>query len=160
MLDSAVEAPLPDIQPGALPLLEELYLQLPTLQSALPPSWGGRPDALPALRQLLLRLQFVGGLPPQWAAGFRRLTRLSLVDTRYEHLSAEKMSAPHGPFMGGDAKVFLPVPSDAPPALGPLPLAWAAGFPALERLQLEGLGLTGAIPRQWAAGGMPKLVEL
>lgn len=50
-------APLPDIQPGALPALGSLQLELPWLRTSLPASWGADPAVLPALEELKLQVR-------------------------------------------------------------------------------------------------------
>jgi len=104
------------------------------LRSALPASWGARPDVLPALEELALVLQVVPPLPAAWARGFRRLRSL-----------------------------YITAPPDAPqpPIAGNvLPPEWAAGFPALRWLSVIRLGLTGSFPAAWEQGGFPQLTQL
>lgn len=116
-------AALPEVQPGALPRLQAADLQLDHQLSAAPPSWGA-PGALPALRSLSLRLMFAAPLPAEWAAGFRSLRTLLLVQ------------AEPGAAMGG------------PQAAPPLPPAEAAAAARLPRLRVPPeWGAGGAFPR-------------
>jgi hypothetical protein len=64
-----------------LPALTDLTLNLESLVTTLPPSWGAGPATLPGLGWLNLQLQVQGGLPPEWAAGFRHLTELRVEGT-------------------------------------------------------------------------------
>jgi hypothetical protein len=85
---------LPDIHPGALPRLQFLAIRPGWLQAALPASWGGSPGVLPELRDLSLRLHLLGGLPPQWAAGLRRLGALAVTDPWSEPGGEQLAAAP------------------------------------------------------------------
>lgn len=113
--------PLPDCVPGAFPALK--YLHLAQQRSPLPAGWGASPDVLPRLRTLYLWLRPTTPLPPQWAAGFRRLQALEVSDSR----EGPPEAPPHG-----------------------LPPEWAAGFPRLEHLMLSRLALVGTLPDAWA----------
>lgn len=146
-------APLPNIQPDALPALQSLVLSLPNLTSPLPGSWGASPNVLPALKDLRMYVgDASGSLPAEWASGgFRRLRNLVLGCTegfkaRYRVPTARRAAAA--------AAAAAP-----PPAL---PAAWGAGaLPALTSLTLVGLHLGGAFPASWLApGAFPALGQL
>ena len=126
---------LPDMQPGALPRLQDLVLSATSLRMTMPASWGSRPDVLPALQMMTLKACFVGKLPSEWAQGFRQLTSLTL---------AAQEDEPGGTQTAG-------VPS--------LPAAWAAGFPALTRLKVS-VRVAGSVPTEWLEGGFPELSTL
>ena len=135
--------PLPDIPPGVWPALKYLSLHLWYLHSTLPRSWGTVPHVLPALRYLSLQLKVQGGLPPEWARGFRHMRSLQIVDTE------------SGPAKAGRAG------SGVAGAAITLPPEWAAGFKQLESVSIAGMGLTGPIPPAWLQpGSFPALVEL
>ena len=128
---------LPDIQPGALPRLQQFFITTPSLQTTLPASWGSSPDVLPTLETLLVTAPLVGQLAPEWAHGFTKLTSLAL-------------SVPEG-LSGGQAA----------PAVPRLPAEWAAGFPALTQLKVSVPVAAGSIiPMEWLEGGFPELSTL
>lgn len=144
----SMAAPLPDIQPGALPRLFRLHIDAAALRTPLPASWGA-PGVLPSLSELHVCAQIEGPLPPEWAHGFSQLDSLKL---EAGHMS---QVAP-----------FLLLPADwaalaqqPPPALA-LPPEWADGFPSLTILALRGLGTSQTLPREWAEGGFPLLEAL
>jgi len=116
---------LPDILPGALPQLQQLSLQLASLHTTLPSSWGA-PGVLPSLRRLSLHAHINGWLPPEWGGGFPRLEHIELV----------------GP---------SPQLREASPSQR-LPPEWGRGFPALQSLHLAHLVLGGTIPSSWLQG--------
>jgi len=131
---SSLSAPLPDIPPGALPALTTLELSFPEMPTPLPASWGARPVVLPALQSLSVLARLQGSLPEEWDGGFKHLSTLILESSG-----------------GGDA--------GAGEAAGrQLPASWTAGFPALKRLDLRGMGLSGTFPLH--GGGFPKLLDL
>ena len=135
-------APLPDAEPGGLPLLEHLSIEAGGTSTPLPPSWAA-PGALPSLRSLQLAVRFTGGLPDEWARGFRHLFLLSL---------------------SGDAPVANGMlegrARPAPQPLGTLPASWASGFPSLQHLRMEALALSGPLPQAWVQGGFPQLEDM
>ena len=130
--------PLPDIHPGALPSLQFLKLTFPKLHAVLPASWGAAPDTLPRLSSLSLLHCADGPLPREWHRGFRRLQRFyMLCEPRCKEAAVGIGSSGGGG--GGGA--------------GPrLPPEWALGFPALNSLNLCGLGLRGPFPASWQHG--------
>ena len=137
-----VQAPLPHILPGALPQLQELVLQLPDLQTALPASWGATRATLPALRLLhvCLRHSAHGRLPPEWSSGFPRLLNLLLTDSRAISCSRAVTHWPTTP------------PLHLPPE-------WAspAAFPSLSSLSFFGLHVA-ELPSAWLeAGAFPAI---
>lgn len=69
---------LPDIQPGALPVLEALKVAMFGAPVRLPASWGGSPSVLPALRQLTIKGDIRGGLPPSWGSDLRSLEGITI----------------------------------------------------------------------------------
>ena len=155
---------LPDIQPGALPRLQTLLVQLDCLWASLPASWGASPQVLPSLQVLEVQLGFAGTLPAAWAAGFPQLRTLDITDVSY--MAAAKIKV-GWPSMG--QALLPPGPQDTicqPPALpagGPpvfLPAEWAAGFGRLQLLRLLGLGIQGSLPEAWVQGGFPAMQSL
>lgn len=128
---------------GALPRLEELSLRIGSLTSLPPPSWRA-PGALPALRFLDMWYLPSAPLPPALATGWPRLERLHLVSWLFDAWLA---GLPLGDLLAAPAAK----------GLGTLPAAWAEGFPALRRLQLDGVAAGGPIPWPWADGGFPNL---
>jgi hypothetical protein len=146
---------LPDIHPGALPRLQFLAIQPSWLQAALPAGWGGSPGVLPELGALSLRLHLLGGLPPQWAAGLRRLEALFVTDPRSEPGGEQLAAAPAATATIPSASVA----AAAAAAVPSLPAAWALGFPALASLDLS-VPVGGSFPREWEQGGFPALITL
>lgn len=141
---------LPEFEPGAMPLLEDLELDCPDLQAALPLRWGVPAprehlprQMLPSLRRLSLRIgRLRGGLPPEWGRGFQQLRELRITSTE-------------GSSGGGSSSS-----SAAEPAVH-LPAEWAAGFPRLSTLHLAGMRLAGTIPPAWhGASAFPALTRL
>jgi len=122
---SSLSAPLPDIPPGALPALERLTLIFPALRTQLPASWGSSPAVLPELQSLTVLAHLQGGLPEQWAHGFRQLSTLFLESSAGEGACADADDADAG-------------------AERRLPLSWPSGFPILRYLGLTNLGLARA----------------
>lgn len=156
-----LEGPLPDLQPGALPRLRNLFLSVVDECSSkqegactprvaphpvqLPASWGG-PGVLPELDVLSANLRnVVGPLPAQWAAGFPRLRQLTISGAVRANQTRDAAGA--GSPAAGSARRL-------PPEWG-LPGA----FPRIARLVLEGLHLEGPIPEAWQSG-LPTLEEL
>ena len=136
--------PLPDIEPGALQQLQGLQIIARTL-TTLPPSWGSHPSVLPALQELSLCMYFAGPLPAAWSGGFRQLQFLTI-----RHLDSTTMIAPALPLLQNSSDGGIAV----------LPPDWAAGFPNLLHLDLDGLGIAGSFPRGWITPGFPKLDSL
>ncbi|KAL4431226.1 hypothetical protein ABPG75_006482 [Micractinium tetrahymenae] len=152
---SALGGQLPDIQPGAMPLLQHLLLHAPGLQSTLPPGWGAGADVLPSLRRLDLTFSVHGRLPGGWAAGFRSLEQLSI--------AYSPIWRADGVWMEGGSQGKGRWPEAAPSAEArTLPEGWAApgSFPSLRTLRLGGLGMSGSLPASWVDGGWPALEEL
>ena len=77
IVSSGLQAPLPDIQPGALQQLQRLHLYTNML-STLPASWGSRDDVLPSLQELYIKMHISGPLPAAWSAGFQKLATLTI----------------------------------------------------------------------------------
>ena len=144
-------APLPEIQPGAMPRLATMLLRFSGTSSTLPPSWGARRDVLPALKELSVDVHVSGSLPPQWARGFGRLTALSISNAWRQGWTLTPAAV--APLTSGQPRQ-LHQPHDG------LPPQWASGFPALQRLGLNNLGLPGSFPPQWHAGSFPCLENL
>lgn len=134
--------PLPDLQPGALPALEQLQLSFGKQHCRLPDSWGS-PGVLPRLRELKLYLGSMPALPESWAAGFPQLTTLLI--------SAAQNDGP--PPCESAASVRA-----RGLQLFELPAAWGSGFPAVRMLKI-GVGASGTIPPSWLAG-FPSLTHL
>ncbi|KAI3433944.1 hypothetical protein D9Q98_003746 [Chlorella vulgaris] len=153
---------LPDVLPTSLPSLQLWTMDLAGLRSTLPASWGASPAALPALQTLNLRLQIEGQLPPQWGTGFRKLRILTLTHIPPEDVPGNGLPTPApavhsvGAAPGSSAAVGLPAPSSS--AAG-LPVEWAAGFPWLQRLEVDGMQLEGSLPEEWIEG-LPRLTFL
>jgi hypothetical protein len=153
---------LPDVLPTSLPSLQLWTMDLAGLRSTLPASWGASPAALPALQTLNLRLQIEGQLPPQWGTGFRKLRILTLTHIPPEDVPGNGLPTPApavhsvGAAPGSSAAVGLPAPSSS--AAG-LPVEWAAGFPWLQRLEVNGVKLEGSLPEEWIEG-FPRLTFL
>lgn len=154
---ASLEAPLPDLQPGALSQLRSLALNVvnacagkeqagctPRVEPRplqLPASWGSS-GVLPALAELTLNLQgFVGPLPAEWARGFPSLSRLAIGGNSWMNCARS----------GND--------SAGSPAGGSLPPEWGGGLPRVTQLALAGLGLSGSFPEAWLSG-LPALMEL
>ena len=155
---------LPDVQPGALPALQKLVLQLPGQAQplALPASWGATPGTLPALRQLTLSwLPVVHPLPAAWARGFRRLESLAIEGAWEEPGPRAAPAAPAAPPAEAAAGGAGSAAGAGAASSGSLPAAWARGFPRLASLTLRHLGLTGTLPASWLApGSFPALSKL
>lgn len=147
---ASLEGALPDLQPGALPQLRSLNLDIinacsgrqdegcmPRVQALplqLPASWG-TPGVLPALASLTINLQgFLGPLPAAWARGFPSLTRLSISGNRW--VNNPRSSNASGSSAAG----------------GALPPEWGAGLSLVTRIDLSGLGLSGPFPEAWTRG--------
>jgi hypothetical protein len=184
----AVPLALPDIQPEALPALEELNLEGSGMGGKLPASWGASPAVLPVLRQLTLRLQLLGPLLAEWARGFRRLTVLAIQNEDMRHypaFDADSLPSRAGGRGSGGSIMPPPPPLRVPPIMPPvmppimppvmppcpqpqpqaehwsLPAEWASGFPKLHSLFLAGMEqLSGPMPDAWQQGGFPVLVKL
>jgi hypothetical protein len=169
-------APLPELQAGALPALQQLALRFPeSLPTPLPSSWGGSPSTLPALTELQLHMQFERGVPGGWGAGFRQLSNLAIVNLRPMARAAQAASTPAAveqlvapglhrtrkhPAQGRGKAAPAPAPAPAAAPAASLPLEWAAGFQQLKQLRLTGLGLGGPLPEAWQSGSFPLLTTL
>lgn len=156
----SLAAPLPAIQPGALPALLELTLNVPQFRTRLPASWGDS-AILPSLTFLSLALDVDGPLPPEWALGFERLLQLEIINggsqamKGYMAKQAAEMASlrPHLP-----PSPPLPGPAEVQ---GTLPREWARGFPALQHFSLFNLRLTGSLPDEWLnPTALPSLQKL
>ena len=151
--------PLPEIQPGALPRLEELHIEFNELRSTLPASWGSSPDVLPSLQQLSLVAQVEGELPREWAGGFKRLANMAIVrmpDGATQILGEVFLQAAVAAQRDKAASTQV---AEQGTRLQ-LPAEWATGFPTLTHLSLFNLGLAGTIPQAWQRGGFPTLAHL
>ena len=139
--------PLPDIQPGALQRLKDIQLMSPTL-TALPPSWGGDPAVLPALQVMSLVMHFMGPLPAAWSRGFRELRSLTVGEFGFveQHIL--------------DSIATATKTSEGSAAKRVLPPDWAAGFPRLRHLELDGLHISSSVPAGWITFGFPSLATL
>ena len=137
--------PLPDIQPGTLQRLKNIQITSATL-TTLPASWGGDPAVLPALQVLSLVMHFTGPLPAAWSRGFRQLRSLTIVE--------------FGVLVEGhamDSVATAAKKSEGSAAKRVLPPDWAAGFPHLRRLDLDGLRISSSFPAGWVTPGFPSL---
>lgn len=151
--------PLPAVQLGALPHLREFELTL--LQQAqpvpLPPSWGD-PAAWPTLRFLKLVTMVALPLPASWANGFPALQELTL------RSNVDQLSGPAAADTGPSGHSTQAPQSGALPQAPfshSLPAEWARGFPRLEKLMLQYLGLSGTFPGAWQArGSFPQLRDM
>lgn len=140
--------PLPAVQPGALPRLTELTMEMMAQRQPvpLPASWGS-PDVWPSLRELHITSPIALPLPPDWAHGFSELQTLFLDSNLKPNLSRTAADAEHPNIPDG--------PTHPPPA------EWGRGFPRLQSLTLAYLGLNGTFPAAWqASGSFPELREL
>lgn len=148
--------PLPAIQPGALPQLAQLDMTLIYQQQPvpLPPSWGD-PAAWPSLTLLKLVAPLALPLPASWAHGFPVLQDLVL-SSNVDHLTPTGSSADAS--RAGHPESSARQHSSSP---HPLPAEWAQGFPKLQSLTLNTLGVNGTFPAAWqASGSFPQLREL
>ncbi len=132
-----LQGPLPEVQPGGLPVLESLHLGAEGAAVRLPPSWGASPLALPALHTLSIHTPLEGSLPSEWARGFRMLSLMVI---------------------SGAAPVGVPAAVPAPT----LPPEWAqdSAFPRLVYLGLSYPQLSGSFPSSWEEGGWHSLETL
>ncbi|KAL4438736.1 hypothetical protein ABPG77_006340 [Micractinium sp. CCAP 211/92] len=132
-----LQGPLPEVQPGGLPVLESLHLGAKGAAVRLPPSWGASPLALPALHTLSIHTPLEGPLPAEWARGFRMLSLMVI---------------------SGAAPVGVPAAVPAPT----LPPEWAqdSAFPRLVYLGLSYPQLSGSFPSSWEGGGWHSLETL
>lgn len=152
LLFYSVLPPLPEAQPGCMPALANVHLQLTRspVALALPPSWGA-PGAFSALRSANLELPLAPPLPGEWARGFPLLQILYLSGPRAYPDEAEWQGRPAWPLLNDTA--------DA--GAMRLPPEWPSGFPRLEHLEVSWAGLSGSIPATWQApGGFPSLKYL
>lgn len=136
----------------------ELTLIHQTRPVPLPPSWGD-PAVWPALRFLKVVTMIALPLPASWARGFPSLLELTL-RSNVDQLTGSPAAAD----VGRSGRPAQAPESDALPPAGaahPLPAEWARGFPRLEKLMLQFLGLSGTFPAAWQArGSFPKLRDL
>ena len=163
-----LQGPLPDIQPGALPLLTSLHIEASNRTSQLASlltqqhtvasqnSSSSQAEAA-APRGKGLR----AALPDSWGAGpdvLPALQHLTLVLQLVPPLPAAwSRGFPRLRYLRISAPVDAPLPATAGNVLPP---EWAAGFPALRWLSLVRLGLTGGFPATWAEGGFPQMNQL
>lgn len=166
-----LHSPLPPVEPGALPALHILELHAEQQQQPLqlPASWG-RLGVWPSL-QTLLTIQMAVGLPlpASWSEGFPQLTKLVLSAPKPSPAAGVRPSLA-GPAAGtaaAAAAATAPAAATAGPAAAAdpraalLPSSWARGFPALQTLALNNLGLRGPFPAAWQAkGAFPSLRDL
>lgn len=148
---------LPEVQPGALPRLQELQISVdsPSHPLALPPSWGA-PGTLPTLRHLTVQGTLAAPLPAAWAGGFLRLQTLSLLEAGGA-AAARAGNSSQTAAAGG----ATPSPAAAGQAAHQLPPEWGRGFPALTALVVDRQRLTGSFPAAWQApGAFPLLTTL
>lgn len=162
-LGNAIEPePLLEVLPGALPLLELLFVSLVSQRQPIvvPPSWGASPQALPSLQRLVLEVPALGPLPAAWAVGFPQLAALSMVGD--SNSGGAMAAAGHTAAAAAEGPTATSTRcSTAPAGRSPLPPEWGRGFPQLASLTLRRVGLTGGIPDAWQApGSFPRLVNL
>ena len=148
-------APLPGIEPVALPRLALLAITIDVMAATLPPGWGASREVLPALQKLELQFPFSGQLPADWASGFAQLTELTIAGRKSSDLSIQWAAEAGGSASSGGATAYS---RQAAPVH--LPPDWAAGFPKLNKLMLSDIGLTGSISDAWVEGGFPSLTDL
>jgi len=137
--------PLPPVEPGALPRLEQLNLLMEWQDKPvpLPASWGSQ-GALPELRELVLVTAVQLPLPASWAQGFPKLTELYVTGKAWNARVRDYSAA------AAFSQTAHPLPSE-----------WAGGFSQLEKLTLAGIGLGGTFPAAWQANGsFPRLRKL
>lgn len=164
--------PWPPVEPGALPALHilEFYAeqQQPPLQ--LPDSWG-RLGVWPSLQTLTIQMAVGLPLPASWSQGFPQLTKLMVSAPKPSPAAGVRPSSSlAGPAAGtaaAAAAATAPAAATAGPAAaadpqaGGLPSSWARGFPSLQKLALNNLGLRGRFPASWQAkGAFPSLRDL
>jgi hypothetical protein len=112
-------------------------------------SWGSSPHVLPALQDMSVEMAVQGGLPPEWARGFRRLRSIAAA-----HLESN-MPALHET-VGSDSVAGQSAASSAS-----LPPEWARGFPQLQTLVMLGFGWRGSLPEAWLeASSFQTLIEM
>ncbi len=164
----ALEGPLIDVQPGALPRLTSLHIEasnrttLPLLPPAHQPVPMSRNSSGNLTGPAVQRGNGVqSALPASWGASpevLPALEELTLVMHVVPPLPAAWTRGFHR--LRG---LHIITPTDVPqPAAASdvLPPEWAAGFPALRFLNLMGLGVTGTFPTAWEHGGFPSLTLL
>jgi len=138
------------------------------MSSTLPASWGADPAVLPALQELTVQLHVEGGLPPEWARGFTRLTNLDMERLPEGLIEATPRGVTSSQLIASRKEDARPARQAGPAQQGaaqhgtapPLPPEWASGFPRLEILTLSNLGLTGSLPQSWQLDGFPSLTGL
>lgn len=155
-----LEGGLPVLEPGALPRLEGLYLELRSGPPVdLPPSWGASPEVLPSLQTLVLNAaRLRGPLPAAWARGFRCLERLRVSCGQSRALTEGRPRAPSDS-LGQEQRGGAGPSSCGPGERRALPPEWPSGFPALAELALS-LDLSGTVPPAWWDSGFGRLAEL
>ena len=116
--------------------------------STLPASWGGDPAVLPALQVMSMVMHFTGPIPAAWSRGFRQLHSLNI----------RELGSTKGQAMDSNAPVAKT--SEGSAAKRVLPPDWAAGFPRLRHLELDGLHISSSFPAGWITPGFPSLVTL
>ena len=173
----ALAGTLPAIQPGALPLLDDLSFELKQQEPplALPPSWGASPRVLPQLRHLSVKARVALPLPQAWGRGFGSLETLTFLwpsrDPDGAGAAADPAAAASGADTGAGAAgaargraAAAAAAAAEDPVTGaarcgpPLPAEWGRGFPALRSLWMPRLGYSGTLPAAWhAPGSFPNL---
>lgn len=154
--------PLPPLLAGALQALQYFDLhadqQHPPL--LLPPSWGQR-GVLPALRTLTIEAHVALPLPASWSQGFPGLVKLVIAPPSPSQTAAVNVRSTAA---ARPSPAAAAAPGPAPPgdaAAKRLPDSWAAGFPSLQTLWLNGMGLSGSFPTAWEhRGSFPSLNDL
>lgn len=154
--------PLPPLLAGALHALQyfDLHADQQDPPLLLPPSWGQR-GVLPALHTLTIEAPVALPLPASWSQGFPGLVKLVIAPPSPSQAAAANASstaAARPSPAAASAPVPVP-PADA--AAKRLPDSWAAGFPSLQALWLNGIGLSGSFPTAWEhRGSFPSLSDL
>lgn len=169
--------PLPQLRPGQLPALESLELRFEEGPAALPPSWGASPATLPALRSLTVAMPLAAPLPERWAAGFARLTQLTLAGpgwlvtnrSRMQRLYLRQQAGggtddPWPAAGGGDApeggeQQPWAAPGHGNAARHAQPAPNATDVPKEEAAAGAALQLDAPLPASWASG-LPQLTRL
>ena len=168
---ATLAAPLPEMRPGALPALDSLILDFRELRTTLPVSWGSSTSVLSSLQELLVTVQAVGPLPPEWSEGFKRLANMGisrlppgLIQKGNRDIVREAMAAQlrqaRATSRDGHPTTQPPAPSAAALEAARLPPSWATGLWNLRSLTLNNLGITGPIPHAWQTRGFPALNSL
>ena len=168
IVSAGMQAPLPDIQPGALQQLQLLHLATNIL-STLPSSWGSRQDVLPNLQELYIHMHISGPLPTAWSAGFQTLTTLTI---RQPGMRSQSNWAVNSDGRWGQVRdsqsqtasaVAVPELTDAShdsTSERHLPPEWSTGFPFASVISLDNLNISGTFPSSWSTSGFPALARL